>query len=436
MGITDFIRRLSSTTASASGGSEDPNDNQPNSTRASLQNRNQQSTTSTPQNRDQRNEQGNPLSNQPSSPSEKGLAALRKALSSLASKESTPDNDDDKEDSNDEPKVPPLIPPNYKNAFELRTFPFTANFPRSSWAEQLIAVPDNGIRQELSDMYSIFADMERRPTMLTADDVSLFVQWFTAFLTSLEELFYLEEQCLYPWINATDHLSEEHRKWGTSPTSPHVKGALSAAKRMRCKGDIIRLGNGICSCERLFERRPIAECLPILADAVAPFVDELSSYIDLKRDLLPSIIHGHLRQKDRMRFERNYWDMARAQPAHKTTIVLATRWMDRSQMRKWKAKYFGPRKGLYGKWKTEFMEDHCAIVTELADRVQMSELERIKQIEDNQTARARVQQGTQFMPSPVEYTDSEPQSELSSSCASEMRRSNMSLSAAFVPATA
>lgn len=371
---------------------------------------------------------GHPLFNVPSKPTERGLAALRNALSSFASK------DADKEEPEDTQlrTVPSLVPPNYKNAFEKREFAYTTKFSRAEWAEELVAVPDNGMREELRDMYSIFADMEQRPTMLTGDDVTIFVEWFDTFLECIEELFYLEEQCLFAWIEGTDLLPSENRKWGTS--TGRVKSTLSEAKRIRLKGDILRVGNDISVCVKLFERRPIAEGLPSLAAVVTRFVDQLVAYLDLKKDLLPPIIHRYLHQKDRARFERSYWDTARTLRHHECTIVLATRWMDRKQIRRWKGKYFGPRKGLYGKWQRLFLDNHYAVVTEFAERVLTSEKERIEQMEDSCAARAMMLQAIQAMPSALEYTDSEAPSGLSSSCASSVQRSNMSSVLAPLPA--
>lgn len=366
------------------------------------------------------NNPGHPLFSVQSNHTERGLAALRNALNSITSKDANKEEPEDSQLRN----LPSLVPPNYKNAFEMREFAYTTNFLRAQWAEELVAVPDNGMREELRDMYSIFADMEQRPTMLTGDDVTIFVEWFGTFLECIEELFYLEEQCLYAWIEGTDLLLAENRKWGTS--TGRVKGTLSEAKRIRLKGDILRVGNDISVCVKLFERRPIAEVLPTLAAVVTRFVDQLVTYLDLKKDLLPPIIHKYLHQKDRARFERSYWDTARTLRHHECTIVLATRWMDRKQIRRWKGKYFGPRKGLYGKWKTLFLDNHYAVVTEFAGRVLTSEKERLKQMEDNRAARAMMQQAIHALPNAQEYTDSEAPSGLSSSCASSVQRSNMS----------
>lgn len=376
---------------------------------------------------------GLPLCNQTSSQSEKGRAPLWKALVSFASKDKE-EAEEEEEDVDETAKV--LMPPNYKHLFTHRRFPYDSAFTRADWAKELVAVPDNGIREELNDMYSIFAAMERRPTMLTGDDVALFVDWFRTFLTSLQELFYLEEECLYAWIDGTDMLSIEMRKWGDGVKNGRMRGALSAAKRMRRKGEIVRIGNQITTCQRLFERRPIAEGLPVLASIISPFVDELVAYIDLKRDTLPAIIEMHLEQKDRVRFERGYWELGRAQPAHETTLVLATRWMGRRQMRKWRSKYFGAKKGVYGKWKTAFLKNHHGIVSEFANRVKTSEEERLKQMQEGKNAHAMAQLAIQNMPPPLECSDSELQSGLSSSCASSFRQSNLSSSAIPMPTCA
>lgn len=313
-----------------------------------------------------------------------------------------------------------LVPPNYVQAFQHRIFPLVEN-KKGDWARNLVSCSGNGIRVELADMYNMFSDMEKRPTMLTMEDVELFVSWFTKFLGVLSELFELEETCLYPWIEGVDTLSKERRMWETD--KGRITGELSAAKRVRRKGRLITLGREIEVCHQLFERRPVAEGLPALAETINVFVDELMDYIEAKEQNLPTVICRYLSVSDRSRFENMYWSTAIRLENHVYTFISLSRWMDKRQLRKWKRRVFGVfGYAAYTDWKKTYYVEHHSIVFEFSNRVCQSEAERMAQVEENEATRARAQ----FIPTAVgeEYSDSEAHSVLSSSCASGAGRSH------------
>lgn len=325
-----------------------------------------------------------------------------------------------------------LVPPHYTPAFRQREFPL-APYGRGEWGRDLVVIQGNGLRTELRDMYAMFADMEKRPTMLTMEDVDLFVDWFATFLNVLGELFDLEETCLFPWIEGVDTLSHERRMWETD--RGRVTGDLSEARRLKRKGYLLRLGKEIEHCADLFERRPVAEGLPALAEAVDKFVKQLMGYIEVRERDLPPIIYKYLRLNDRSRLERIYWGTARSLQHHAFTIVIATNWMGRKQLRRWKRRVLGIfGQGNYGDWKKTFSMDHHSVVKEFSSRVFTAEAERMAQVHENDIARARIQHLAATAPGEY-YSDSEAPSAISSSCASSAQRSrNLSTALQAAPA--
>lgn len=309
-------------------------------------------------------------------------------------------------------KASSLVPPNYTPAFKPRVFePHQAY---NDWAEQVVAFSDNGLRAELADMYAIFASMEQRPLMLDSSDADLFLRWFRTFFAVLAEIFDLEEQVLYVWVEGVDTLPKEKRGWETS--RGRVCRELSDVRRSRMKAEIMRIGNDIVHGDELFDGRPVAQALPALATIVEDFVNGLEEYLDVKKHVLPACIRSLLSQRDAGRFYRNFWETALTLKQAQFTIVAATRWMDGRAAAKFRKKRMSSQvRRMYDAWVSTFSEQHSGVVREFEERVRVSEAERVKQAELHGAALARAQDLHDAQPS--EYTGSEA---ASGSCASSL----------------
>lgn len=282
-----------------------------------------------------------------------------------------------------------LVPPNYQPIFRQRQFPLQTNWSSSQWAEELISLPDNAVRKELTDMYSIFDSMDNMPLMLTIQEIDLFKEWFRTFEVILQNLFDLEEQSLYEWIEGTDKMSAEEKKWDSPPAK--ITGELSEGKRLRKKGEIIQQASEIGAICSNFQGRPILQGLPDLAKCIHPFVEHLLDYMELKQRLLPGYIYKQLRRKERARYERRFWSCLLRYEQCAETVAAVTTWMERATKRKLKVKWLGGIRGSFA-WERLFFEKHQICVVEFAQRVAESQLEREKQMEMNEIARARVRQ--------------------------------------------
>lgn len=295
--------------------------------------------------------------------------------------------------------------------------------PRKQWSLHTISIPDNGLKNQIIDMYTILADMEQRPMHLTMPDIDLFYAWFRIFYSIMEEIFFLEESCLYSWMEGTDNLSEEKRKWGT-PTHK-ITGPLSEVKRVKCKGDILRLAREVRLCKDQFGGKPILQTLPEMANAIKEFVTQLISYLDKKKTHLPECINKRLKIHDRSRYEKHYWNSARKTESPAYLVIAITSWMNRRERRRWKSKYFLVKgKGIYGKWNKVYLSKYYEIVLEFSRRVTEAEAERQNNEKVNEMARARAVQPS-FQNETASYTDDDVHSRTLTSCASSIANSSV-----------
>jgi hypothetical protein len=272
---------------------------------------------------------------------------------------------------------------------------------RAEWALEMVALVNNGIRAEISDLSKMWAAMEKWPLMLTTNDMSVFFAWFGTFASIVRTLFELEERCLFAWIEGKDMMTSEERKWDA--TSGRIKGVLSEGRRVLRKGTIVGLLDGVeMYTAETFAGRPVAERLPQLAHLANELVESLLDYLALKEELLPEVIvSSGLKLKDRKRFERHMWSeihkvfppgasAASISPVHAGLIlVAATRWMSGPARRRWQRKYQPGSAREYGEWSELFFTSHCVAVVELERRVAEAEEERVRQALENSNVHAR-----------------------------------------------
>lgn len=267
-----------------------------------------------------------------------------------------------------------LVPSHYNAMFKKPYIEITRPHPRQEWASHLISIPDNGLKNELINMFTMLANMERRPMNLTMCDIDLFYSWFNVFYSIVDDMFLLEESCLYAWIERTDCLTQEQRKWGTPPDK--LTGPLSEAKRCKYKGDILRLANDVRQCQEKFKGRPVLQTLPEMAYAMDVFVSQLLAYLHLKSSHLPDLINQRFNISDRRRFEKHYWTSACRTAFPVYLVVASSAWMNRREQRRWKSRYFLVReKWIFGKWKKLYNRKYQEIGAEFARRVKEAEAE-------------------------------------------------------------
>lgn len=264
--------------------------------------------------------------------------------------------------------------------------------PNGSWALELVALINNGIRLELRDMYKMFACIEQCSLMLTAQDMDEFFKWYQQFADMLSTVMEAEETGLYAWIQRKDQMSREARKW--DDPNRKIQGELSEGRRMRTKGQIMLMAGQVTQYGAdAFVGRPVAEALPGLARRIDDFVQPLLEYFVDKECILPKAIteNSHLTVKDRVKCEEKTWAHILKNPIGETPgefgIVMGTRWMDKTTLRKWKRKYFkaGGRRE-YERWSQKYQSSHVNIVSRLERKVADAERERKAQVAESASA--------------------------------------------------
>lgn len=282
-----------------------------------------------------------------------------------------------------------LVPPNYTPIFHSFT-PGKIILPtRHQWVESIISfTSDNAIRMLLNDLYSILANMEQRPLMLSIDDIDLFYHWFDIFHGILEQLFHLDESCLFAWVEGADLQSEEQKKWIDPPYK--LGGELSEGRRKRRVGEILRMFQTVGDCRSRFPGRPVLQTLPILAKVLHPLIEEIVGYLNMKSNQLPEIVYGKLKQKDSLRFEKDYWTCAFNLLNPGYTVVATVRWMSPRLVRQWKGRCCPKNKrAKFVQWEKAFQEQFADAVGEFKNRVAVAELERENQVKFSRMLRER-----------------------------------------------
>ena len=344
---------------------------------------------------------GNPSNLNPSTPSQSSGQATPKvnlfrrfftvtSNSSLASNLSpTSSEDSDPTKPSTSHRRSALVPPNYTPIFRSFT-PEKIILPtRNQWAESIISsTSDNAIRILLNDLYSILADVEQRPLMLSTDDIDIFYHWFDIFHGILEQLFHLDETCLFAWIEGADLQSAEQKKWIDPPGK--LGGELSEGRRKRRVGEILKMFQSVGACRSRFPGRPVLQTLPVLAKVLHPLIDEILGYLDMKSNRLPEIMYGKLNQKDVLRFEKDYWTCAFNLSNPGYTIIAAVRWMSPRMVRQWKVRCCPKNKrAKFAQWEKVFEEQFSDAVGEFRNRVAVAELERENQVKFSRMLRER-----------------------------------------------
>lgn len=303
------------------------------------------------------------------------------------------DNDaEDDEDADNDSRCM-LRPPNYKDIIHDRS-PGLMSVPNPNvqWALYMVVTANNGIRREVCDMYKMFRDMEKRPLMLTVDDIEVLQRWLRSFEAILQIMFKLEENHLYHWIEGQDLMSEEARKW-EEPRNK-LSGELFAGKRIMRKGMILQTLNDMAEFDvGSFTGRPVIEKMGELGCLVNKFADGLFEYLCLKeRILVKEIASNNLTPKDCKRYERNFWSFLQAacnncNDSAGAVIVSMTRWMVVSERRRWLRQYLPQNaRSQYTRWLNMYTERHLAPIKELEKRVDLAFQERKEELNETRAA--------------------------------------------------
>lgn len=253
-----------------------------------------------------------------------------------------------------------------------------------------VAMVNNSVRLEVRDLYRILQSCEARKLHLGPSDMELLFAWFEEFEILCVDLFEMEEDLLFAFIERNDHLSRYDRVW--SGEGDKLKGALCEAKRTLAKGTITAAFSKFNDLEDEFCGRPVAQVFPSLAPVAEELANAVLSFVALKDQELPPALQTRFSEKEIRAQEKKYWAEAKVMEHSDVILSLATRSMTPDERARWKSRASPSRAAILGlrtsgaELYARFERCHLAFVTESEELVEVAKAERAKLIEASQVA--------------------------------------------------
>jgi len=257
-----------------------------------------------------------------------------------------------------------------------------------------VCMVNNSVRLEVRDLYRILQSCEARKLQLGPTDMELLFAWFEEFEILCVDLFEMEEDLLFAFIERNDHLSRYDRVW--SGEGDKLKGALCEAKRTLAKGTITSAFARFNDLEDEFCGRPAAQVFPALAPATEELASAILSFVALKDQELPPALQTRFSEKEIRAQEKKYWAETKVMEHSDVILSLATRSMTPDERARWKARAAPSRAAILGlrtsgaELYARFERCHLAFVTESEELVETSKAERAKLIEASKSANGAV----------------------------------------------
>jgi len=224
-----------------------------------------------------------------------------------------------------------------------------------TWSMDVFALPHNGIRRELVDLYKIMESLVKRHLDLRHSDIDDFYNWWEVFEGFVLAHFDLEEKVVFPWVT---------ERVGLAKTS------VGKASRMVTKGRITRLMREVADLEERFVYSPAGEILPRLYGLVEKFTPRLLAYFGEVEKIVPSRLDNCFQPKDKKVLDSKVMNAVMKSKFSSELVVLLTRWLPDGHLTPWKRNNL---KGLgrvsYGMWKSEMEKRHFAPVEDFVERL-------------------------------------------------------------------
>ncbi|GAB0493929.1 hypothetical protein MMPV_005216 [Pyropia vietnamensis] len=253
-----------------------------------------------------------------------------------------------------------------------------------------VAMVNNSVRLEVRDLYRILQSCEARRLYLGPSDMELLFAWLEEFEILCVDLFEMEEDLLFAFIERNDHLSRYDRVW--SGEGDKLKGALCEAKRTLAKGCITAAFAKFNDLEDEFCGRPVAQVFPSLAPVAEELATAVLSFVTLKDQELPPALQTRFSEKEIRAQEKKYWAETKVMEHSDVILSLATRSMTPDERARWKARASPSRAAILGlrtsgaELYARFERCHYALVTESEELVEVAKAERAKLIEASKVA--------------------------------------------------
>lgn len=164
------------------------------------------------------------------------------------------------------------------------------------WFVDIVNLPHNAMRKQMSDLFSSLAAMSKMALDLTEDDFQLFFRYVTVIVDFFKALLEGEEVALYPHIHADSALRKKGRK-----NEPGLE-CLSSDYRIALKKDLFEhLDEAL---KYRFTHTPSIETLENVQEALDKFSSKALDYFSEKERDLPSLLAKAIRgNKEKTRYE-------------------------------------------------------------------------------------------------------------------------------------
>lgn len=216
-----------------------------------------------------------------------------------------------------------------------------------NWALDVFSLLHNGIRREMMDLYFILGEMRKMYLGLREDDISMFFDWFELFGSFLLDYFAVEEDVIYPWIEAK---------------GANLKGELGIRSRMQMRGKVghvmFRMQDAR---ENAFQYLNYSEQYKKLLEFIDSFSSKLLDYFTAEELDLPPIISKYYKPSDKKKVDKDIYKFLIEQGRYPWAYVcILTRWMDSDRAKAlWLNTHLSTRQKFdYRSWPHKFFEEH------------------------------------------------------------------------------
>lgn len=233
----------------------------------------------------------------------------------------------------------------------------------TDWALDIFALPQNAIRHEVDNLYTILMAIAQKKQMLTMKDLDRLTLWLTMFRSFVEKYLDLQEMLIYPWIERE---------------SKPIVGDLSRQKRGEARNNIFKLLQIVYDTPKMapgkYPRPLLWYFYPELRKNVDKLVSALLTHLATIENTLPQLLKRIYQPKDSQNMRKDIVDGFHSNPYKREHVVLLGKWLQLPQYRRhyrhWKSENIrGTRAVSFQEWETLYDRGHGSIVRRFHSQV-------------------------------------------------------------------
>jgi len=182
----------------------------------------------------------------------------------------------------------------------------------NNWALDVLALPHNGVRKELTDCYEILLYYELNWEETFNDEITRFFAWWEIFQNFVLRYFDSEEELLFPWIEG---------KGG------FLSDSFLEANRTQRKTKMIRLIKGVGNSQKAFLKKELrSELVTSLKFSIDRLTIMLMEYFGEEEIVLTPVILQHFTLSEKREFDKKYAEYFTNGPGGGLDCIQLSRW--------------------------------------------------------------------------------------------------------------